>query len=96
MGATIISCSLFLCFYGYCFKLLFCLLREFSFIFFCLECVKRKYPRAPETAFAFAREAANQYGLDQKGKHGVDFVTEMLRQPENTHHQDEENQDEDS
>ena len=71
----------------------------FLFInFFCLEWVQRKYPRAPETTFSSAHEAANKYGLDKR-KHGVDFgakATKMVKQPENTHHHNEENQDEDS
>ena len=56
-------------------------LRAFLLTFFCLECVTRKYPRDPEAAFASARDAANQYGLDQKGKHGMEFINEMMTQP---------------
>ena len=52
-------------------------------IFFVLECVMRKYPRAPENAFANARDAANQYGLDQKPKHGSEHIANWMKRSEN-------------
>ena len=51
--------------------------------FFVLECVMRKYPWAPENAFASARDAANKYELDQKAKHGSEHVANLTKRSEN-------------
>ena len=64
--------------------------------FFVLECVKRKYPRAPENAFASARDAANQYGLDQKAKHGSEQVANLMKRSEDAVPEGEEEEDEEA
>ena len=54
----------------------------------------RKYPRAPENAFASARDAANQYGLDQKAKHGPVHVANLMKRSENAVTEEEEEDEE--
>ena len=64
---------------------------ELSACFFLhLECVTRKYPRAPEAAFANARDSANQYGLDQKVRHGVEEAKRLVQLQELTNGTDDE------
>ena len=57
----------------------------------------RKYPRAPENAlFASARDAANQYGLDQKAKHGSEHVANLMKRSEDAVLEGEEEDDEEA
>ena len=62
--------------------------------FFVLECVMRKYPPAPENAFASARDAANQYGLDQKAKNGSEHVANLMKRSEDAVTEGEEEDEE--
>ena len=52
-------------------------------VFFVLECVMRKYSRAPENAFASARDAANQYRLDQMARYGSEHVANLMKRSKN-------------
>ena len=64
--------------------------------FFVPECVMRKYPRAPVNAFASARDAANQHGLDQKAKHGSDHVANLMKRSEDAVLEGKEEEDEEA
>ena len=72
------------------------IIMETYMIRICLECVARKYPRAPETAFANARDAANQYGLDQKVRHGVESAAKIIRDKAIADNNAEENENEET
>ena len=53
-----------------------------------------KVPAGPENAFASARNAANQYGLDQKAKHGSEHVVNSMKRSEDAVTEGEEEDEE--
>ena len=61
--------------------------------FFVLGCVMRKYPRAPENAFASARDASNQHGLDQKATRGSEHVANLMKRSADAVMEEEEEED---